>query len=154
MVPEDWQIIPNAIEKAREGKKVIDGQYRIIRPDGEQRLVHACARLYKDENTGNEILVGTVHDITELKLAETKLELQKLTEYLDTTLLNLPAGLAILEAPDFRYFRINHTLAAINGQSIEEHLGRPLAEVIPDAAPDIVPGLKKVLETGIASTQR
>ena len=87
-------------------------------------------------------------------ISEAEEALQKLTEYLDATFLNLPVGLAILEGPEFRYFRINHTLAAINGQSIEEHLGRPLAEVIPDAAPDIVPGLKKVLETGIASTQR
>ena len=75
-------------------------------------------------------------------------ELRTTQEYLDTILLNLPVGIAIMEGPEFRYYRINHHLAEINGLPVEDHLGRPLAEVLPDAAPDIVPGLQQVFETG------
>jgi len=75
-------------------------------------------------------------------------------EYLDTIMLQMPAGLAILEGPDFKYFRINQELAGINGLSVEEHLGRPLAEVLPQAAKDIVPVLQKVLDTGEATPRR
>ncbi|MCH8960811.1 MAG: PAS domain S-box protein, partial [Bacteroidetes bacterium] len=86
------------------------------------------------------------------KQAEEKLPTTQ--EYLDTILLNLPVGVAILEGPDFRYYRINHQLAEMNGLSVEDHLGRPLAEVLPDAAPDIIPGLRHVLETGEARLNR
>ncbi|MCH7674104.1 PAS domain S-box protein, partial [candidate division KSB1 bacterium] len=77
-----------------------------------------------------------------------KAKLRKSQRYIDTILLNMPAGLAILEGPEFRYFRINKTLADINGLPVEDHLGRRLAEVLPDAAQDILPRLLEVLETG------
>ena len=72
---------------------------------------------------------------------------EKIQECLDTILLELPAGVAILEGHDFRYFRINHRLAEINGFPVEYHLGKPLIEVLPDAAPLIIPRLKEVLKT-------
>jgi len=75
-------------------------------------------------------------------------ELQRVNEYLDTILFNLPAGVAILEGPEFRYFKINRMLAEINGLTVDDHLGRPLKEVLPNAAADIIPRLQKVLETG------
>ena len=58
-----------------------------------------------------------------------------------------------VEGTEFKYFRINPELADINEVPVEEHLGRPLAEVLPQAAKDIVPVLQKVLDTG-ESTQR
>ena len=73
-------------------------------------------------------------------------ELRTTHDYLDSIVLNLPVGVAILEGPDFRYYRINHRLADINGLSVEDHLGKTLAEVLPDAARDILPGLRQVLE--------
>ena len=92
------------------------------------------------------------NEISEHK--RTNEELRTAREYLDTVILNMPAGLAILEGPEFRYFRINHELADINGLSVEEHLGRPLAEVLPHAAKDILPVLQKVLDTGEATPRR
>ena len=77
-----------------------------------------------------------------------KAKLRKSQRYLDTILLNMPAGMAILEGPEFRYSRINKALADINGLPMEDHLGRRLAEVLPDAAQDILPRLREVLETG------
>ena len=44
--------------------------------------------------------------------------------------------------------RINEVLAAANGRSVAEHLGRPLPEVIPGIAGVIEPVLRRVLETG------
>ncbi|NRB38861.1 MAG: response regulator [Pseudomonadales bacterium] len=72
----------------------------------------------------------------------------KINEYLDTVLLNLPVGVAILEGDDFRYFRINQYLADINGMSIDDHLGKTLLEVLPHAAEMIIPELKNVMSTG------
>jgi len=87
-------------------------------------------------------------DITERKRVEE--ELREAKEYLDKIFLNLPVGVAILDGLEFRYFRISKTLADINGLPVEDHLGKPLAEVLPDAARDILPRMRKVLETGEA----
>ena len=65
--------------------------------------------------------------------AQIEEKLQARYEYLDTNLLNLPAGVAILEGPDFQYFRINRTLAELNGLPVEAHLDKTPIEVLPDA---------------------
>ncbi len=63
-------------------------------------------------------------------------------------MLNLPAGVAILDGPEFIFSKINHTLAEINGLPIEDHLGRSLSEVLPEASLDILPRMREVLDTG------
>ncbi|MCY1081202.1 PAS domain-containing protein [Archangium sp. miwbw1] len=68
---------------------------------------------------------------------------------LDTLLATAPAGLALLDT-ELRYVRINEALATANGHPVEAHLGRTVAEMIPDAAPMIEPLLRRVLETGEA----
>jgi len=71
-------------------------------------------------------------------------ERQSINNDLDTILFNMPAGVAVLEGPKFRYSKINQTLANINGLSVKDHIGRPIEEVIPEAAKNIVPRLRKV----------
>jgi hypothetical protein len=46
---------------------------------------------------------------------KTKSELQSVQKYLDIILFKIPLGVAILEGPEFRYFRINQILADLNG---------------------------------------
>ena len=73
---------------------------------------------------------------------------QDAQDYFRAILEHIPSGFAILEGPEFRYAHINQYLADINGLSIAEHLGQPLAQVLPDAAPHIVPRLQRVVATG------
>ncbi len=47
-----------------------------------------------------------------------------------------PIGLCCLDT-NLRYVHINHWLAAINGLSVEEHLGRTVREVLPNVAAGI-----------------
>jgi signal transduction histidine kinase len=61
-----------------------------------------------------------------------------------------PAGLALLDN-ELRYVHINEALAAANGQPVEAHRGKPMAEVFPDRALLVEPLLRRVLETGEAS---
>ncbi len=76
-------------------------------------------------------------------------------ETLDTSALqslfdsDLPLGLAVLDR-ELRYCRVNGVLAEANGLSVEQHLGRSVAEVLPDAAPVLLPLLREVLEQGRA----
>jgi PAS domain S-box-containing protein len=49
---------------------------------------------------------------------------------------NAPIGLALVDR-DHRFVRVNERLAAINGRSVADHLGRTIREVIPKLA-DVV----------------
>ncbi|MCZ6765696.1 MAG: PAS domain-containing protein [bacterium] len=58
-----------------------------------------------------------------------------------------PVGLAFMDT-ELRFVRINERLAAINGPSVEAHIGRTLSEIIPEIAPTIEPIYRRVMETG------
>jgi len=58
-----------------------------------------------------------------------------------------PVGLCYFDT-DLRYRQVNEWLAAINGVSVEEHLGQTLGEVLPKAAAGIELQLRQVIETG------
>ena len=113
-----------------------------------------------DVNKTKEQLVEELSDLrqlmegVEIERKQTESELMALREYLDTILLNMPVGVAILEGPEFRYFKINQALADLNGLPVEEHLGRSLEEVLPEAAPGILPNLRKVFENDEAILAR
>jgi PAS domain S-box-containing protein len=67
---------------------------------------------------------------------------------LDTLFATAPVGLAYLDA-ELRYERINDALAAINGRSIEEHLGRDVRDVLgSDVAERLEAIFARVLQTG------
>ena len=71
--PDDRQRVADADAAARDGHKAIDMEYRIVRPDGEVRIVHERAESVCDDAGQPVRLIGTVHDITELKATEAKL---------------------------------------------------------------------------------
>ena len=60
---------------------------------------------------------------------------------------DIPVGLCSLDL-DLRYVHINEWLAAINGISVQEHLGRTIGEVLVDVAAGVESLLRQVIETG------
>jgi len=58
-----------------------------------------------------------------------------------------PIGLCCFDKT-LRFVFINDYLAAINGMSVEEHLGRSIREVIPDVAAGVEDQLREVIDTG------
>ncbi len=58
-----------------------------------------------------------------------------------------PVGLAFHDL-EGRYLRINDRLAEINGCPPEAHIGRTLAEVLPEL-PEVRDDVRRVAETGI-----
>jgi len=58
---------------ARAGEDVLDTEHRIVRPDGEVRVVHERAALVEGEGEAGR-LVGTVQDVTERRRLEDELE--------------------------------------------------------------------------------
>ena len=66
---------------------------------------------------------------------------------LDTLLVSAPVGIGFWDR-ELRFVRVNDALAQLNRQSPEEHIGRTLAEVIPNLAPHLEPLYRRVLATG------
>jgi len=71
--PEDRQRVVDADAVAKDCRTSIDVEYRILRPDDEIRIVHERAESVCDESGRPVRLIGTIHDVTELKATEAKL---------------------------------------------------------------------------------
>ena len=70
---------------------------------------------------------------------------------LDAIFERAPVGLAVYDR-DLRYVRINDHLAEINGIPAAEHIGRAVAEIVPDVEA-VEPALRHVLEAGEPLTE-
>ena len=68
---------------------------------------------------------------------------------LEALLAASPVGMAFVDR-DLRYLRINDALARLNGRPVEAHIGRTVAEMLPDVAAQIEPLLRGVLQSGQA----
>ena len=60
-----------------------------------------------------------------------------------------PIGLCLIDA-DLRFVRINERLAAINGTSVAEHIGKTVGEVLPNLAPRLERLYGGVIDSGEA----
>ena len=74
--PEDKQIVVQAVAEALRGGPRYDVEYRVVRPNGEVRLVHSQGDVIRDESGRPRRMFGTVQDITERKRAEERLVAQ------------------------------------------------------------------------------
>lgn len=74
-------------------------------------------------------------------------EAQRSLALLDAILGSAPTAIGFWDR-DIRYVRVNEALAQLNNLPVEEHLGKTLAEVIPDFAAVLEPVYRSVVETG------
>ena len=58
-----------------------------------------------------------------------------------------PVGLCLMDR-ELRFVHINECLAAINGRSVAKHIGRTVAQVIPDIEGQVAPVYRRILATG------
>ncbi len=59
----------------------------------------------------------------------------------------MPVGLCVFDL-DLRFLRINESLAELNGIPAKEHIGRTVAEIVPDLSELAADIVKKILTTG------
>lgn len=108
-----------------------------------------------------EYVLAISRDVTQSKRAEaeraqlireqTEREaLQRQAELLsliDALLSAAPVAVCFFDH-ELKYIRINQVMAALNGLSVEAHLGRKCSEVLPEMAAKFEPLLQQVLKTG------
>ena len=72
--PEDRERAAAASDRALRGASRYDIEYRVVRPDGGVRVVHSQGDVTREESGRPVRQFGVMQDITELRLAERKLE--------------------------------------------------------------------------------
>jgi PAS domain S-box-containing protein len=96
--PDDRPRFVTATTALREGQPY-DLEYRVVRPNGDVRFIHAQGGLRTDDSRRTRRMFGTVQDITERKLAEQRLLAQHaVTQILASATALEDAGAKILEA--------------------------------------------------------
>lgn len=90
---------------------------------------------------------GTNTDVTDLR--NTRRELEEANALLDTLFDQAPIGLGYWDER-LRFSRVNQALAEMNGFPVEEHLGKTVAELLPEVAAGVMEAFQKVVETGEA----
>jgi len=140
------------IAKSLVNTKPFDFECRVTRSNGEDRWVLISARSQLDAAGSPVNLNGVVYDVTgrnnaferlrqqEILLKNQNLELEALYSC-------MPLGIAHMDR-DLRFVRVNEQLAAINGKSVAEHIGRSLQEIVPSLSAELESIYRKLYDTG------
>jgi PAS domain S-box-containing protein len=151
--PDDVQAVRAAWEQARCRRSSYEGALRICNGAGEYRSMteYASPVLAIDGTIAR--WVCTLTDIEHDKRAREQRrdldnEANETHALLDTLLSTAPVGFLFIDR-EFRYVRVNEIVAALDGAAtVDEHLGRTLAEVAPALWPQLEPHCRKVLDSG------
>jgi len=109
MHPEDREAVNQAFERAVRGEDDFSMDYRIIRADGTERIVHARAEATFNEEGQPVRMAGTVHDVTERRKAEN--EIRHSADY-QAMLAALSSSL-IIALPDDISAQVSHGLEMV-----------------------------------------
>jgi PAS domain S-box-containing protein len=71
--PEDRQRVGAAAAEALSGGQRYDLEYRVVRPNGQVRIVHSQGNVMRDETGRPRRMFGIIQDVTERKRAEADL---------------------------------------------------------------------------------
>ena len=109
--PEDRLMVGEKVSEALKGGARYDVEYRVVRPNGEVRIVHSKGIINMDESGRPRQMFGAVQDITERKRAED--EIRKLNEELEQKVIERTSELeaANKELEAFAY-SVSHDLRA------------------------------------------
>lgn len=105
--PDDRQAVDAAYRRAVKNKEPYDIVHRILRPDGEIRIVHEKSEDITDASGRVVLSIGMVHDVTESKRAEEAL--RESAEKLQAIVDNLGIGIALI-SPNMEVLEMNRQL--------------------------------------------
>jgi PAS domain S-box-containing protein len=140
--PADRHLLNEGLAKSLREQTGFSLEYRIIRPDGAERLVRGDVDIVFDDKTQRPLrFVGSVQDITERKLSEEKLaRMALIVESSDDAI----AGVAL----DGRISSWNRGAERIYGYSESEALGQRITILSPPNRPEEIPQILERLRHG------
>ena len=147
--PDDRDRVEREVELARRDGSLPAPVYRTIWPDGTLHVLRSFPAMAEEREGRPRRLVGAVQDVT--ALSESQRHTAESLTLMETLQLAAPVGFAFVDR-DCRIVRINETLAEINGASPDEHIGRTIAEMVPEVWAQMEHVYRRVLETGEPAT--
>jgi PAS domain S-box-containing protein len=137
--------VARELEAARQDGRSPNVTYRVVWPGGGVRWLRSFSELAETREGHPLRMVGAVQDVTELVEAQrATAESLTLVEALQE---GAPIGFALVDR-ELRVVRMNSVLAEVNGAPVEEQIGRPVAELVPDIWLQMEPVYRRVLDTG------
>ena len=123
--PDDREPIRQAVETALRERREYSIVHRLIRADGETRVVQENGQIFIDEVTGQPVkIVGTAHDITErMRAEESSQRLVSIVESSNEAIIG--------ETLEGIVTSWNRAAETIFGYSAAEMIGRPVAVLLP-----------------------
>jgi PAS domain S-box-containing protein len=149
--PDDRDRLAAAVRRAIDDGVPYSIEIRAVWPDGSIHWLRGGGRRLDDADGRPAALVGVARDIDAERAAHATGE--EMRALIDAVYATAPVGLAFVDR-EMRYVRINEAMARISRQSVEEHLGRRISEVLPAPLGEIVEArVREARETGRVVTE-
>lgn len=121
--PDDRDFVNNAVKDALKGIGQYGIDHRVLRPDGEVRIVHELGKVFFGENNNPIRMIGTVHDVTESRIANERIKMQ-------AELINLTHDAILVVDMDGKITFWNRGAEETYGWSRGEVLGKTTHELL------------------------
>ena len=118
--PDDLAFVHREKQAAAEGRRRVEFEHRIIRPDGTERLIHQIAEMHYDEQGRPARESGTIQDVTERTLASAALRLSE--ERYRLLFESNPSPMWAFDPATLEFLAVNDTAIQHYGYSREEFL--------------------------------
>lgn len=147
--PADRERVEREVDSARRDGSLPAPVYRTIWPDGTLHVLRSFPAVAEEQEGRPRRLLGAVQDVT--ALFESQQRTAESLTLMETLQSAAPVGFAFVDR-DYRIVRINETLAEVSGAPPHEHIGRTIAEMVPDVWAQMEHVYRRVLETGEPAT--
>ena len=121
--------------------------------DGALNIYSRLVPEFDDDGNVKSVMVlnteVTARRKNEAQLLKAREQQESTLSILQSLLENAPIGFAFYDE-EHRYVRINRVLAEINGHSVDYHIGKRIADVVPELANEAGAAIDGVFRTGIA----
>jgi two-component system cell cycle sensor histidine kinase/response regulator CckA len=114
---DDRARVGRVIETALTERRPWSLDYRIVRPDGDLRMIHARGEIVLDETGRPAVVHGTCQDVTENHRVEDQLRAAE--QLFRRAFDDAPIGMALIDL-DGRWLRLNRSLCQMLGRSEQQ----------------------------------
>ncbi len=131
---EDWELLDNSVKALSSEGKPFDIEFRVVRPDGSIRWMHANG--YPTINEAGSVvrMFGTAQDITDRKRAE--LDLRNQISLMESLLEAIPAPV-YFKNTEHVYLGCNEAFSKLTGLPKDRIIGKSVFEVAPKEPAEI-----------------
>ena len=136
--PDDLARVHREKKVAAEGKRRVEFEHRIIRPNGEVRHIHQITGMMLDVHGQPTQESGTLQDITERKIAEGALRQSE--ERYRLMFEQNPSPMWVFDQETFAFLAVNAATLSLYGYTREEFLQLSALDIRP---PETIPDFKR-----------